>query len=183
MTKQPIKTSYGNKILQWLLLGVVYSGMASAALWGLHVVFFTSKPSGSVGYAYFVAPLLVVSVIFNVVYRKDIRRSIWTLTEKELVGGEDSHVKITLAEISQISIGVPSKSWLLKSSVWLKSGVVIKVDGNKLMALNLSTLENGEELMLALVERCSGQLVDQPVYSDRELSIFYKLKWNHLLDV
>lgn len=73
--------------------------------------------------------------------------------------------------------------WHLRLDTWRRSGIVLKTADNKVFSLNLAPSEKGVKFMRALLERCSSVLTTSPSYTDAELAILHRLKWNSVIDI
>jgi hypothetical protein len=124
--------------------------------------------------------LALVALAMRAILRRDAETSAWTLTDDMLAGGLDGRHRIPLADIVEVSPGVPVDP-RRPATVWHHGGLVLKLRGGRLLALNLSQAEHGPALMDALVARCAPVFTTAPMHTGRELALLHRLQWNRIV--
>lgn len=161
-----------------LVLIVVLAGIIALAPFMLLPASTISHPA--VAIAVGVACLALAALVVREIGRRDAETSAWTLTDDMLVGGVDSRHRIRIADIVEVSAGVPVRAGNVET-VWHRSGLVLKLRGDRLLALNLLQAENGPALMEALAARCASVFTTAPAHTARELALLHRLRWNRIV--
>jgi hypothetical protein len=180
---QSIVVRYRPNVLQSLLVLILVFGVCAAALIAIHRLIFDSEPTDAVRMIYLVVALVFGTTLSALLILKDREKMQWLLSESELVGGMKHPVRIPISNIVSISEGVPARTKSAENSPWRQSGIVLKTVDNKVLSLNLATSEEGVKLMRALLERCSSVLTSAPSYTETEMVILHRLKWNIVIDI
>lgn len=182
-TMQLISVRYRPNILHGILVLILVACVCAAALIATHRLMLGSKPTETIRMIYLVVALIIGSTVTGLLMLNDLERMNWFLSENELVGGTKHLVCIPISSIVSISEGVPARTRFAENNPWRRSGIVLKTADNKVLSLNLATSEEGVRFMRALLERCSSVLTSAPSYTDSELAILHRLKWNSVIDV
>ena len=161
-----------------LVLIVVLAGVFALAPFMLLRASTFSHPA--VAIAVGVACPVLAALVVRAIVRRDADTSAWTLTDDMLAGGIDGRHRIRIADIVEVSAGVPAGAGNVET-VWRRSGLVLKLRGDRLLALNLLQAENGPALMEALVARCASVFTTAPEHSSRELALLHRLRWNRIV--
>lgn len=135
---------------------------------------------GTIGIAIGVACLVAAALAMRTILRRDAETSAWTLSDDALAGGPGGLARIPLADIVEVSAGVPVGPGR-SATVWHQSGLVLKLRGGRMLALNLSQAEHGPALMEALVARCASVFTTVPAHTERDLALLHRLRWNRVL--
>lgn len=178
-----ISVRYRPNVLQIILVLILGFGVCAAVLVATHRLIFDSAPTETIRMIYLVAALIIGSTFAALLMLKDREKMSWLLSQEELVGGIKRPVRISISSIVSISEGVPGRTKFTESNPWRRSGIVVRTADNKVLALNLATSEEGVEFMRVLLERCSSVLTTAPSYTDAELAILHRLKWNSVIDI
>jgi hypothetical protein len=113
------------------------------------------------------------------IVRRDAEALAWTLTDDSLAGGV-GHCRIPLADIVEVSAGVPVAPGR-PATVWHQRGLVLKLRGGRLLALNLLQAEHGPTLMEALAARCASVFTASPTHTQHDLALLHRLQWNRIV--
>jgi hypothetical protein len=124
--------------------------------------------------------LMLGALAMRTILRRDAEALAWTLTDDVLAGGLDGRHRIPLADIVEVSAGVPVAPGR-PATVWHQCGLVLKLRGGRLLALNLLQAEHGPALMDALAVRCASVFTTAPVHTERELALLHRLRWNRIV--
>ena len=182
-TMQPLSVRYRPNVLQAILVLILVVCVCAAALILSHRLILGSEPTEAIRMIYLVVAVLIGSTLSALLILKDRERMHWLLSDSELVGGMKHPVRIPISSIVSISEGVPARTKFAESNPWRRSGIVLRTADDKVLSLNLATSEEGVKFMRALLERCSSVLTSAPSYTDNELAILHRLKWNSVIDV
>lgn len=179
---QPIVVRYRINIFPLLLVAVIIFGLSGAVLVAAHRQLLQTEPADLIWTIYIFLALAFGVSISTLLMMRDREKMNWSLSEHELVGGMKRPVRIPISSVLSISEGVPARTGIAASNPWLKSGIVLKIKGNRILSLNLRTNEDGAQLMGALIHRCSAVLTTDPSFTVIELAILHRLKWNRVID-
>jgi hypothetical protein len=180
---QSTSVRYRPNVLQIILVLIFGFGVCVAVLVAIHRLIFDSAPTEAIRMIYLVVALVFGSIFSALLLLKDREKMHWSLSERELVGGIRRPVRIPISSIVSISEGVPARTRFAENNPWRRNGIVLRTVDNKVLSLNLATSEVGVKFMRALQERCSSVLTTTPSYTDTELAILYRLKWNKVIDI
>lgn len=122
----------------------------------------------------------IAAMAIRTILRRDAEALAWTLTDDLLAGGVGGHCRIPLADIVEVSVGVPVAPGR-PATVWHQGGLVLKLRGGRLLALNLRQAEHGPTLMDALVARCASVFTASPAHTQRDLALLHRLRWNRIV--
>lgn len=179
---QPIAVRYRINLFHLLLVAVIIFGFSGALLVAVHRQLLQTEPADLIWTIYLFLALAFGGGISTLLMMRDRERMHWSLSEHELVGGIRRPVRIPISSIVSISEGVPARTRIAANNPWLKSGVVLKIEGNRILSLNLRTNDDGAQLMGALIQRCSAVLTTDPSFTAIELAMLHRLKWNRVID-
>jgi len=133
-----------------------------------------------IGIAIGVACLAAAALAMRTILRRDAEAFAWTLTDDTLAGGPGGLARIPLADIVEVSAGVPVGPGR-SATVWHHSGLVLKLRGGRVLALHLAQAEHGPALMEALAARCASVFTTAPAHTERDLALLHRLRWNRVL--
>ena len=174
----PIVSRHSPDLATIVIVTAVVAGLLAVVVLTIWRAF--GSPGPAAGFVMGAVCLVVAAWAMRATLRRDAEASAWTLTDDTLTGGAGGHCRIALADISEVSQGIPVAPGRA-GAVWHRDGLVLKLRDGRLLALNLAQAEHGPALMEALVARCASVFTAAPVHTQRDLALLHRLRWNRLL--
>ena len=122
-----------------------------------------------------------------------VNRHFWRLTESELIGGITGKIRYPLSSIDKIIIGLPGQMPIPGGSAFVsptmkelyiekqKTSLLVMFHDGALLPLKLRAMADGSMLMDALVERLQNRVVNDYVYSEKEIKLLKRADPNMLI--
>lgn len=147
----------------------------------LLIEFHVKTPSGQVPFparmAALAFPLVFGSCVSFWLINRCVNRQYWRLTDSELIGGIRRQIRLPLASIEKVIVGLPARSVMaLRGNALL----LVFTDG-RLLPLKLELMPNGTELMRQLAERLKDRIVHNYSYSPEEIKLLRQADPNALI--
>ena len=142
-------------------------------------------------YALFFYLTLVGFIIFLIVrqFRNFSLNRYWQLTDTEIVGGKDSHIRIEISSIKSARLGVPPMNTFERvwSSIFpgLKHNhsnrIFLKLGDNRVIILSIYGLIGWNEFLRQLLKQLGSRVQTTP-FTDEDVELIKQIKTNCLIN-